>query len=78
GKGAFKFQLAPGTYTIREVLKKGYLETTPSTATFQLTVGGGQTLSGNDFGDRVAPPKKKVHATSHAKLKSTLPPILTA
>ena len=51
--GDFNFQgLAPGTYTVSEVLEDGWIQTAPpAPGTFTVTVTAGGTLSGNDFGN---------------------------
>lgn len=67
GKGNFQLQLAPGTYTLREVVKKGFICTTTASASFQITIGGGQSLHAMDFGNHFAPPVHK-HARSRTAL----------
>jgi protocatechuate 3,4-dioxygenase beta subunit/methionine-rich copper-binding protein CopC len=50
--GDFNFQgLAPGTYTIAEVLKFGWSQTTPPDYVFTVAVSSGGTVSGLDFGN---------------------------
>jgi protocatechuate 3,4-dioxygenase beta subunit len=51
--GDFNIQgLAPGTYTVAEVLQSGWTQTAPpSPGTFTVTVTAGTTVSGNLFGD---------------------------
>jgi len=52
GGGNFDFAgLAPGTYTISEVLQTGWTQTAPPTGSFTVTVTAGGTASGNDFGN---------------------------
>jgi len=43
--------LAPGTYTVAEVLQSGWTQTAPLSYTYIVTVAAGQTSSGNDFGN---------------------------
>ena len=50
--GKFSFIIPAGTYHLREVLKTGFTRTTPSTGVFTLTLSSGQSLSGENFGDK--------------------------
>jgi hypothetical protein len=53
GGGNFDFEgLAPGTYTVSEVLQAGWIQTAPAPpGTFTVTVTAGTTNSGNQFGN---------------------------
>jgi Legume lectin domain/SdrD B-like domain/Bacterial pre-peptidase C-terminal domain/Bacterial Ig-like domain len=52
GGGNFDIEgLAPGTYTVAEVLQAGWTQTAPPTVTFTVTVTAGATTSGLQFGD---------------------------
>ncbi len=51
GSGSFSFtNLGPGTYTVREVLPAGWLQTTASTS-FSVTLTSGQNVTGDNFGN---------------------------
>jgi len=50
--GSYSFSVRPGTYTVGEVLQKGWRQTAPgSPGTFEHTVISGQELEGLDFGN---------------------------
>jgi protocatechuate 3,4-dioxygenase beta subunit len=50
--GDFNIQgLAPGTYTVDELLQGGWTQTAPPTGTFTVTVTAGGTVSGLQFGN---------------------------
>ena len=51
--GDFSFQgLAPGTYTVDEILQDGWIQTAPpAPGTFTVTVTAGATAGGNEFGN---------------------------
>jgi hypothetical protein len=52
GGGNFDFEgLAPGTYTVQEVLQSGWTQTAPASGTFSATVTAGHVVSGLQFGD---------------------------
>jgi hypothetical protein len=49
--------VAPGTYTLREVLQGGYTQTAPaSPGTYSVTVTAGGTVAGKNFGDHASAP----------------------
>lgn len=48
-RGVYKLKLAPGSYPVREVPKGNWTPGTPASGAFTLTLGSGQTLSGQDF-----------------------------
>ena len=43
----------PGTHTISEVAPAGWKETVPTSTTYVVTVGSGQTITGENFGDQL-------------------------
>ena len=69
GRGIYRLALSPGAFTIREVPRKGFADTTPGANGFVATVAGGQTTTVN-FGEQPVPVKKKVHghASRHRSL----------
>jgi len=44
--------VAAGTYHLRQVLKSGFNRTTPTAGVFTITLASGQSLSGENFGNR--------------------------
>jgi len=52
--GTYKLTLTPGTYTILEVARTGWQITAPSEGSYTVTVGIGDTLTGQDFGNQEA------------------------
>jgi protocatechuate 3,4-dioxygenase beta subunit len=51
-KGDFNIQgLAPGVYTVDEILQSGWTQTAPPTGTFTVTVTAGNTVTDQDFGN---------------------------
>ena len=49
--GAYSFAgLAPGHYTLRDVLQPGYIQTVPTPGSYAVVAGGGARISGEDFG----------------------------
>jgi len=52
--GRYQFSnLAPGAYQVREFQQPGWIQTAPPAGFFDVNLGSGQTLSGNDFGNRL-------------------------
>ena len=52
GNGDYAFaNLAPGTYTVREVSKTGWEQTAPATGSYSVTVASGEQVTGRDFGN---------------------------
>ncbi|MBI5214349.1 MAG: VCBS repeat-containing protein [Ignavibacteriae bacterium] len=50
GSGDYQFNsVAPGTYTVQEVLQSGWIQTYPTTASHSVTVTSGSNVSGKDF-----------------------------
>lgn len=50
--GAYSFSVRPGTYTVGELVREGWRQTTPSgTGTRTYTVTSGQVVEGADFGN---------------------------
>jgi hypothetical protein len=48
--------IAPGNYTLAEVVQPGFIQTAPPPpGTYALTIASGQTITGKDFGNIVAP-----------------------
>ncbi len=56
--GSYKFSnLPPGDYTVGEVLKSGWKQTTPLTGTYSVTItSAGEDITGKDFGNMLVPP----------------------
>ena len=52
GRYAFAW-LAPGTYTVREVVKPGWQQTAPASGYHEVNVASGQAVGGVDFGNRL-------------------------
>jgi len=52
--GTYRLTLTPGTYTILEVARTGWQITAPSEGSYTVTVGIGDTLTGQDFGNQEA------------------------
>lgn len=66
GRGVFRLQLPPGSYTIRQVLVGRYVSTTPADGSFQVNVTAGQSITGLTFGNRLPPaPKRPAHSHRH-------------
>jgi RHS repeat-associated protein len=52
-QGNYSFKnLAPGTYTVAEVPQPGWVQTAPASKTYTVTVGSGQDITGNIFGNQ--------------------------
>jgi hypothetical protein len=52
GEGAYSFSVRPGTYTVNELLREGWRQTTPGgSGTHTFTVTSGQIVNGADFGN---------------------------
>ncbi len=50
--GTYSFtHLAPGSYTLSEVVQSGFVATSPASGSVPLTLASGQTLIGQNFGD---------------------------
>lgn len=50
--GSYGFPtVAPGTYTVREVIQDGWRGSVPASGSYAVTVASGQTVSGKDFGN---------------------------
>ncbi len=49
--GNYQFSIAAGTYTVRQLLLGGVLLRAPATADYQVTVGIGATVSGQNFAE---------------------------
>jgi hypothetical protein len=60
-RGVFRLSLPPGTYTLREVSRKGFVQTTPAGGAFPVTAVAGQAVTGIQFGHRVAPKSPRHH-----------------
>jgi subtilisin-like proprotein convertase family protein len=52
--GAYSFTVAPGSYSVRQVLPAGWVGTTPAGGAHAVTAVDGQTYSGRDFGSGLA------------------------
>jgi hypothetical protein len=68
--GSYSFKhLAPGTYFVKEVVPHGFVRTAPETsAYYTVTVGDGQTLTGEDFANFRLPNR---HAVTHVTFTIT-------
>jgi Ca2+-binding RTX toxin-like protein len=54
--GSYSFSnLTPGTYTVREVVPSGFIQTFPNTSSHTVVVGGGQTVDNINFGNTTPP-----------------------
>ncbi|MBI5214348.1 MAG: carboxypeptidase regulatory-like domain-containing protein [Ignavibacteriae bacterium] len=50
GDGDYMFSnLAPGTYTVSEVLQSGWIQTIPASGSYAVTISSGSNVSGKDF-----------------------------
>jgi len=49
--GSYQLDLAPGTYTIREVSEDGWTQSAPSGSTYTVTVGSQGSVADKDFGN---------------------------
>lgn len=52
--GGYEFKVADGTYSVLELVPAGYVMTTPAPA--PVTVTGGASVAGPDFGNQLIPP----------------------
>ena len=52
--GAYSFTVAPGSYSVRQVLPGGWVGTTPAGGNYAVSAVDGQTYSGRDFGSGLA------------------------
>ena len=66
--GKFLLRLAPGSYTLRLVMKKGYALTIPTTAALPVTVTSGQRTIGENFGVRALAKKKLAPAVRRLQI----------
>jgi len=73
GRGVFRLQLPPGSYTIRQVLVGRFVSTTPAEGSFQVNVTAGQSITGLTFGNRVPPPPKRPAHPHHHRWGKMLP-----
>jgi hypothetical protein len=55
-RGVYKLKLPPGSYTVREATKGYWTGIAPTYGASKLTLNSGQTLSGEDFGNKFVPP----------------------
>ncbi|WP_017295113.1 Calx-beta domain-containing protein [Geminocystis herdmanii] len=54
--GTYRFSnLTPGTYTVREVVPTGFIQTFPNNSFHTVVVGGGQTVDNINFGNTTPP-----------------------
>ncbi|HEX4794271.1 MAG TPA: SdrD B-like domain-containing protein [Humisphaera sp.] len=51
-KGNYSFVVLAGKYVLREVVKSGFTRTSPTAGSYSLTVVSGQSIAGENFGDR--------------------------
>lgn len=52
GNGAYSFtNLIPGTYTVREVMQNGWLQTAPAGDEYSVTLGVNESVTGKNFGN---------------------------
>jgi hypothetical protein len=50
GNGDYMFSnLAPGTYTVSEVLQTGWIQTVPASGSYSVTIASGSNVGGKDF-----------------------------
>ncbi len=55
--GNYSFtDLSDGNYTVGEVLEPGWMQTAPATGTYNVTITGGNSITGLDFGNERLPP----------------------
>src|SRR5262249_18202648 len=54
-RGNYAFNVAPGTYTVAEVLQPGWTQTQPAGGTYTVPVAAGQSVLGLDFGNHQNP-----------------------
>jgi hypothetical protein len=78
--GSYTFtNLPPGTYTVSEEPKPGWHQTYPPGSVYTLTLGPGESSTGNRFGNRVNPPSVGGEGEILAPTSSHSPaPILAA
>ena len=61
GRGQFRLLLAAGNYAIRQVLTGRYVATVPADGTLEISVVGGQVVSGLVLGNRFLPRPRPTH-----------------
>jgi hypothetical protein len=49
--GNYEFKLVPGTYTVSETLKPGWIQSFPAEGVYDITLVSGEVDSGNNFGN---------------------------
>ncbi len=60
-KGNYCFNnLKPGEYTIKEEMRPGWIQTTPTDGSFTIKLNAGQSISGQNFGNKLDPCATKV------------------